>query len=50
MTKTLTYISRRKKEILRMLEIDKSINADSYDNIARLKEVEKIEKVLMADR
>jgi len=42
----LNYIARRRKEILRMLEIDHKIRADPYDNLARLKEVEKIEKIL----
>jgi hypothetical protein len=39
-------ISKRKKEILRMIEIDLKIGADPYDNLARLKEVERIEKIL----
>jgi len=44
--KTLEYIEKRKKEIHDMLAIDRQINAENYDDIARLKEVEKIEKVL----
>ena len=43
---TLNYIAQRKREILKMLAIDRDIKADPYDNLARLKEVEKIEKVL----
>ena len=43
---TLDYIARRKREILKMLTIDHAIKADPYDNLARLKEVERIEKVL----
>ncbi len=43
---TLDYIAQRKREILKMLAIDRTIKADPYDNIARLKEVERIEKVL----
>lgn len=39
-------ISKRKKEILKMLKIDHKIGADPYDNVARLKEVERIEKIL----
>ena len=42
----LNYIAQRKKEILRMLEIDKKIGADPYDNVARLKELEKVEKII----
>lgn len=44
--KALDYIDQRKKEIFKMLEIDHSLGADPYDNVARLKELEKIEKVL----
>jgi len=44
--KVLDYIARRKKEIGAMLETDKAIGADPYDNVARLKEVEKIEKII----
>ena len=43
----LDYIAQRKKEINKMLAIDKAIKADPYDNIARLKEVEKIEKIIL---
>jgi len=42
----LDYIAQRKKEILRMLEIDRTIGADPYDDVARLKELEKVEKIL----
>lgn len=44
--KTLAYITRRKQEILKMIDIDHKIKADAYDDVARLKEVEKIEKIL----
>lgn len=46
--KVLEYITKRKKEIRRMLEIDKKIGADPYDDVARLKEIEKIEKIWIA--
>lgn len=42
----LNYIAKRKKEILGMLEIDRKIGADPYDNVARLKELEKVEKIV----
>ena len=42
----LNYIVTRKKEILRMLEIDRKIGADPYDNVARLKELKKVEKII----
>ena len=29
-----------------MLRIDKAIKADTYDNVARLREVQKIEKII----
>ena len=45
-TQTLDYIAQRKREILEMLAIDRAIKADPYDNLARLKEVERIEKIL----
>ena len=48
--KILNYITQRKKEIHAMLKIDESISADNYDNIARLKEVEKIEKIIRKNR
>lgn len=42
----MDYIAERKEQILRLIEIDYKIRADPYDNFARLKEVEKIEKIL----
>jgi len=42
----LNYIAQRKEEILRMLAIDHAIKADPYDNVARLKELEKVEKII----
>jgi len=44
--KALDYISQRKQEILKMIETDHKIDADPYDNVARLKEIEKIQKIL----
>ena len=44
--KTLEYIEQRKKQIHEMLATDRKINAENYDDVARLKEVEKIEKIL----
>jgi len=42
----LNYIAQRKEEIMRMLKIDRKIGADPYDNVARLKELEKVEKII----
>lgn len=42
----LNYIAKRKEEILEMLKIDRKIGADPYDNVARLKELEKVEKII----
>ena len=42
----LSYIAQRKEEILGMLKVDKKIGADPYDNVARLKELEKVEKII----
>jgi len=42
----LNYIVQRKEEILRMLKIDKKIGADPYDDVARLKELERVEKII----
>jgi hypothetical protein len=42
----LDYIAQRKEEILRMLEIDRKIGADPYDDVARLKELERVEKII----
>ncbi len=44
---TLTnYLEKRKKEIEKLLEIDRKIGADPYENIAKLKEVLAIEKII----
>lgn len=40
----LSYITQRKEKILRMLEIDHKTGADIQENMARLKELERIEK------
>ena len=42
----LNYIAQRKEEILGMLKIDRKIDADPYDNVARLKELERVEKII----
>lgn len=42
----LDYIAQRKEEILRMLEIDREVEADPYDDVARLKELERVEKII----
>ena len=42
----LNYIAQRKEEILGMLKIDRKIGADPYDNVARLKELERVEKII----
>ena len=44
--KIQAHIVKRKQEIYEMLRIDKAIKADTYDNVARLREVQKIEKLL----
>ena len=46
----LNYIAHRRKEILMMLEIDRIVGADPYDDVARLKELEGIEKILKQKR
>ena len=46
MEELLAYIKRRKNEIIKMIEIDRAIEADTYENIARLKEIEVIEKLI----
>ena len=43
---TLDYIAKRKDEILRLIRIDREIKADPYDNVARLKELEGVEKII----
>ena len=45
--KIINYIEKRKAEIEAMLVLDREIKADPYDNVARLIEVEKFEKVFM---
>ena len=40
------YIRKRKAEIWSMIEIDHEIKADPYDDVARVREVEKIEKII----
>ena len=42
----LNYIEKRKEELLGLLKIDRKIGADPYDNVARLKELEKVEKII----
>ena len=42
----MDYLEQRKKQILEMIATDHCIGADPYDNVARLKEVEKMERVL----
>jgi hypothetical protein len=42
----MDYIAQRKGEILRILEIDRRVGADPYDDVARLKELERIEKII----
>lgn len=44
------YLAQRKREILEMLEIDKRIKADPYDDVARLREVEAMEKIIKGKR
>ena len=44
--KALTYLEQRKKVIKEMIKTDHKIGADPYDNVARLKEVEKVEKII----
>ena len=42
----LNYIALRKEEIFGMLKTDRKIGADPYDNVARLKELERVEKII----
>lgn len=46
----LDYLIQRKREIIKMLAIDKRINADPYDDVARLREVEAVEKIIKEKR
>ena len=41
----IQYISERKQEIYELIHTDHKIQADTYDNVARLREVQKIEKI-----
>lgn len=45
--KILNYIKEVKREINKSLQIDYEIKADPYDNIARMKIAEKIEKFIL---
>lgn len=49
MKEVLKYINQLKKEINKRLAIDYSIKADPYDNIARMKICEKIEKFILTN-
>jgi len=42
----LNYIAQGKEKILGMLKTDSELGADPYDNVARLKELEKVEKII----
>lgn len=42
----LDYIAKRKEEILEILKVDRKIGADPYDDVARFKELEKVEKII----
>lgn len=46
MKEVLNYIRELKREINKSLQVDYEIKADPYDNIARLKVCEKIEKFI----
>ncbi|MEA3431494.1 MAG: hypothetical protein U9R01_02275 [candidate division WOR-3 bacterium] len=46
MTELMFYIAQRKKELHRLLAIDKALRADPYDNVARLIELEKVERIM----
>lgn len=50
MKEVLKYINQLKKEINKRLAIDYSIKADPYDNIARMKICEKIEKFILNNK
>jgi len=43
----LSYINKSKMEIIKSIKVDKAIDADNYDNVARLKVCEKIEKYIL---
>lgn len=49
MDKLKNYLRKRRKEILEDIDTDRQINADNYTNVGRLKEVDKVIK-LMEDR
>ncbi len=46
----MDYIRERKVEIYELIRTDHKIKADAYDNVARLKEVEKIERIVKTGR
>ena len=45
----LDYIDSLKKKIYEDLDTDRAIKADPYDNVARLKVCEKIEKFILKE-
>lgn len=50
MKEVLNYIRELKIEINKSLQVDYEIKADPYDNIARLKICEKIEKFILNNK
>ncbi len=46
MDKLKAYLFKRREKILEDLETDRRINADNYSNVGRLKEVEKVIKLM----
>lgn len=50
MKEVMNYIRELKIEINKSLQVDYEIKADPYDNIARLKICEKIEKFILNNK
>jgi len=41
-----TYLMKRQEQIIRDIELDYQLDADPYSNVGRLKEIEKIIKIV----
>lgn len=46
MDKLKNYLRKRRKEILEDIDTDRRINADNYSNVGRLKELDKVIKLV----
>ena len=46
MDKIFFLIKKQKQQVIKDIELDDRIDADKYTNVARLKELEKLEKAI----